>query len=489
MKRIITDPAIRNQPGNHITPTHQVRIKLSSGTWHMSSAVGYNSSMKSCLQELQLDGLVGPTHHFGGLSLGNLASMTHTGWQSHPRQAARQGLAKMRLVLALGIPQAILPPLERPDLCFLRQAGFCGSNATILQLAATREPHLLSIAMSSAFMWTANTATVIPSRDSTDGRCHLVVSNLAATQHRALEGKPRAAMLRHLFSSPEKVLVHDPLPASSALSDEGAANHSRIFRPGSSSGAHLFVYGRAHHTPTTDLPRRFQARQTAAASRAVARLGRLPGSRFVLARQQPQAIDAGAFHNDVVMVADGDCLLLHENSLVDQSQVLQVLRQYVPELNIFQVSGDDLSLTEAVESYLFNSQLLHTCSGRVLLAPEQSGKGPAYKIIQRMLNEGFIVQVRFQNLDQSMAGGGGPACLRLRVLLTPEELQTLAPGVHLNACKLQRLETWVDRHYREKLNPEDLADPLLLDEAQTALDRLTQILALGSIYRFQQVPL
>jgi len=70
--------------------------------------------MTSTGLELQLDGLVGPTHHFGGLSVGNLASMRHAGWQSRPRQAALQGLAKMRQVLALGVPQAVLPP--SPDL-------------------------------------------------------------------------------------------------------------------------------------------------------------------------------------------------------------------------------------------------------------------------------------------------------------------------------------------------------------------------------------
>src|SRR5262249_50753807 len=178
--------------------------------------------------ELQLDGMVGPTHHFGGLSFGNRASMRHAGWHSRPRQAARQGLAKMRQVLALGVPQAVLPPLPRPDMDFLRQAGWYGSDTEVLAQAAASAPYLVRLAMSRAFMWVANAATVIPSSDSADGRCHVVVANLLATPHRALEAAARATMLRHLFRDPNLVMVHDALPANPALSDEGAANHCRL---------------------------------------------------------------------------------------------------------------------------------------------------------------------------------------------------------------------------------------------------------------------
>jgi succinylarginine dihydrolase len=442
--------------------------------------------MEATVQEWQLDGLVGPTHHFGGLSHGNIASMAHAGWHSRPRQAALQGLAKMRQVLALGVPQAVLPPLLRPDLGFLRQAGFSGSDAAILRQAWTKAPYLLSVAMSSAFMWAANAATVIPSRDSQDGRCHIVVANLIATPHRALEGPARTALLRRLFPDPERLVVHDPLPASPALRDEGAANHSRLATTHAERGWHLFVYGQAPHLPRSDLPRRFPARQHHEASRAVARIGQLPPARALFARQQPRAIDAGAFHNDVVMVADCDRILLHEYALIEQDAVLQQLRHLLPTLRIYQVAQRALSLTQAVKSYLFNSQLLHTSAGYVLLAPMQSSDGPAAKVTQRLCHAGFVDRVIFQALDQSMAGGGGPACLRLRLPLTPQEAASMAPGVVLDEIKIGQLETWVKRHYREELTPADFADPHLLREVQQALDTLTQILALGAIYPFQR---
>ena len=299
--------------------------------------------MTSTGLELQLDGLVGPTHHFGGLSFGNRASMRHAGWQSRPRQAARQGLAKMRQVLALGIPQAVLPPLPRPEVGFLRQVGFRGSDDEVLTQAAASAPYLLRLAMSSAFMWTANVATVIPSRESADGRCHVVVANLVATPHRALEGSARAAMLRHLFRDPARVVVHDPLPPNPVLSDEGAANHCRLGARPADRGWHLFVYGRAHDTPKRDLPRAFPARQTYEASMAVARLGQLHLDRGVFVRQHPRAIDAGAFHNDVVMVGDGARLLLHEYCLVEQATVVRTLQRDFPALRVSQVAQRDLN--------------------------------------------------------------------------------------------------------------------------------------------------
>ena len=87
------------------------------------------------LIEVQFDGLPGPTHHFGGLSQGNLASQAHAGFRSRPRAAARQSLAKMRRLLDLGAVQAVLPPLLRPDLDLLRESGFTGDDGAVLGAA------------------------------------------------------------------------------------------------------------------------------------------------------------------------------------------------------------------------------------------------------------------------------------------------------------------------------------------------------------------
>jgi succinylarginine dihydrolase len=116
----------------------------------------------------------------------------------------------------------------------------------------------------------------------------------------------------------------------------------------------------------------------------------------------------------------------------------------------------------------------------------QSSSGPAAKVTRHLLDTGFIDRLIFQELDQSMAGGGGPACLRLRLPLTHQEVASMAPGVLLDETTLQQLEAWVDQHYRDELTPAALADPQLLREAQQALDALTQLLGLGALYTFQR---
>jgi succinylarginine dihydrolase len=246
------------------------------------------------------------------------------------------------------------------------------------------------------------------------------------------------------------------------------------------------VYGRAQQIRARALPKKFPARQSYEASRAVARVGRLPDERSVFVQQDPRAIDAGAFHNDVVMVADGDRILLHEHSWTKQKAVLRELRLRIPTLKVREIKATELNLGQAVRSYLFNSQLLSTPAGHVLLAPSESRRGASGRIARRLVDDGFVVRVIFQELAQSMAGGGGPACLRLRIPLAPTELAGLAPGILLTSGKIIRLEAWAKRHYRDRLVRRDLADPELLTESREALDELTSILDLGSLYPFQR---
>lgn len=401
----------------------------------------------SMVFELQLDGLPGPTLSHGGLSPGNVASQVHGGQVSRPRAAARQCLAKMRTVLELGVPQAFLPPLPRPDAGFLARLGLTPASA------AQEAPWLLAAAGSSAFCWTANLGTVAGNR--------LVVANLAALAHRRLEAPGRLAQLRRFAPG---LTVLEPLPEHVDLGDEGAANHTRI--RGSLGYCHLFVHGRDHATP----PGRHPARQTRAASEAVARLLGVTGE-ALHARQHPAAIEAGAFHNDVVMVGQGDRLLVHRQAWVDQPQVLGELVRRCGPLRIAEIQ--DLDLDQAVASYLFNSQLLETPVGWVLIAPGECAEGPARPVVDRLVAEGFIAQARFVPVRESMRGGGGPACLRLRL----PDPRVIAPCLHLDHRRIDWLEAWVDRHYRESLALAALADPALAGESAAALDELDHLLA------------
>src|SRR5215831_8578385 len=213
-------------------------------------------------REFSFDGLVGPTHHYGGVSFGNIASSQHEGEMSRPRQAALQGLEKMRALHELGVPQAIFPPHMRPELSLARRMGFRGSDLQVLQDLAREMPLHLAACYSPSSMWTANSATVSPSADSLDRKVHLTPANLQNKIHRCIEAPTTARILRAIFRDPERFEHHEPLPSTAALGDEGAANHNRFAPEHGSRGVQLFVYGESTISPWGPRPKVFPARQT-----------------------------------------------------------------------------------------------------------------------------------------------------------------------------------------------------------------------------------
>ncbi len=438
------------------------------------------------LTEYAFDGLVGPTHHYAGLSSGNLASTEHAGEIGNPRAAALQGLAKMRLVRGLGAGQAVLPPHERPNLRFLRQLGFTGSDADVLSAVHKYEPGLLSAASSASAMWAANAASVTPSVDAEDQRTHFTPANLSSMLHRSLEAPTTTRILRTLFADSERFVVHDALPMHSGYSDEGAANHTRLVT--SRTALHVFGWGRA--PGVTLAPRKFPARQARAASEAVIRLHRLPAEGALLWQQSPTGIDAGAFHSDVLAVGSGSFLMLHEHAFVDGAAFVRELEARLgDELCVLVASEDELPLAEAVARYPFNSELVPLANGRLaLLAPRESEEQPVTKaFLERVLAEpNAVEQVVYVDVNDSMRNGGGPACLRLRVQLSDDERAHVAGRVFFDAELDAALDAWVRRFYRDRLLQADLLDPKLLVEGRQALDELTTLLELGSIYDFQR---
>lgn len=447
------------------------------------------------MPEANFDSIVGPTHNYAGLSPGNVASTAHRGLVSRPRDAALQGLSKMRALAELGVPQGYLPPQQRPHLPTLRALGFAGDDASVLAAAAKEAPLLLARTSSASSMWAANAATVAPSDDSADGRVHLGVANLQTMFHRLLEAPQTLRTLRAVFPDPSRFLVHPALPASALLGDEGAANHTRLHARGASPcgtpGVHLFVYGRSEEDPRP--PRRHPARQTLEASSAIARRHRLDPRRTIFAKQSPEAIDAGVFHNDVIAVGHGPLLLLHEKAFEpdEKHRVLDSLRELLGDAFApVEIAASQMPLEAAVASYLFNSQLVTAGDGRTwLIAPAECESDPAVRAtIASLVSDPAVPidAVRYLDLRESMRNGGGPACLRLRVPLRDEEWGSVAPGCRYSPKQHARIEGWVRRRYRETLEPKDLADPQLLRESLEALDELTSILGLGSIYEFQR---
>lgn len=416
--------------------------------------------------EANADSLVGPTHNYSGLAKGNLASARHEGLVSHPRKAALQGLDKMRLLAEMGLPQLILPPHPRPFLPVLRQCGFKGEAADIIRQAAVETPSLLRDAASASFMWAANAATTSASADTADGKVHFTPANLCRHFHRSLETPYTAALLRAIFANSQYFHHHPALPTHPQFGDEGAANHTR-FTPtsGKNEGIAFFVYGDGENGQG---PTRYPARQTRLASETLARQHGLAKERVLYAQQHPNTIDQGSFHNDVIAVGNKHVLLCHEAAYVDQSAVLARLREAVPGLHIIEIKEEELSVPDAIRTYLFNSQLVSLADGTMrLIVPGECEEHPGVKTILERLVAGDnpIAGVEVVNVRESMQNGGGPACLRLRIVLTEEEWQAVHPGVKWSAALEKDLRRLIETHYREELHPSDIADPALYEEA------------------------
>ncbi|MGC1042961.1 N-succinylarginine dihydrolase [Pantoea agglomerans] len=438
--------------------------------------------------EANFDGLVGLTHHYAGLSFGNEASTRNQLQPSNPRLAAKQGLLKMKALADMGYVQGVIPPHERPNIAALRQLGFGGSDEQVLATAGKTAPGLLSAVSSASAMWVANAATVSPSADSLDGRVHLTVANLNNKFHRAIEAPETAWLLRSIFRDDRHFAVHDALPQVAMFGDEGAANHNRLGGAYGERGVQLFVYGR-DSSHEGKAPQRYPARQTLEASEAVARLHQLSPESVLYAQQNPAVIDQGVFHNDVIAVSNQQMLFCHQHAFVNQPELLAQLRLRVPGFVALEVPENRVSVKDAVETYLFNSQLLSRPDGTMMLVlPEESRQHPGVwrYLCEQVEADTPLKALKVFDLRESMYNGGGPACLRLRVVLTPQEQQAVNPAVLMNDRLFSTLNNWVDRHYRDRLTQADLVDPQLLREGRDALDELTKLLDLGNVYAFQQ---
>jgi succinylarginine dihydrolase len=280
--------------------------------------------------------------------------------------------------------------------------------------------------------------------------------------HRSHEGHGTLAQLRLAFADRAHFEIHPPVPGT--FGDEGAANHMRLCAGHGSPGVEVFVHGLRGGA--------FPVRQHDEAGRAIARLHGLDPERTLFVAQSEAAIAAGAFHNDVVAVANEHVLFAHEQAFEDRPGLHAELKRRLPEVEIIEVPASAVSLEDAIRSYLFNAQLVTLpAGGMALILPGEARETPSvWTWLQAMIaGNGPIRELLVVDVRQSMANGGGPACLRLRVVAEPEAVD---PRFMADEAKLDRLGAVVEAEWPERIAPEDLLDPRMwatMEGARAAL--------------------
>jgi succinylarginine dihydrolase len=431
-------------------------------------------------------GLPGCTHHYGGLSADNVASGLNSGSLSNPKQAALQVLELARLVMSLGVTVALVPPQMRPHMPLLRQY-YGGTDEEVIALAAKDAPRLLENASSSSSMWVANAATVAACVDCSDGRLHVVTANLFTNLHRRIEAEETYRVFSAIFKDVPDMVVHAPLSAAAGQCDEGAANHMRLAPRHADKGLNIFVYGTDGGEGNPE-----SARQTLSASKAVRVLAGIPDEQALYVRQNYAAIDSGVFHNDVIAVSNENLLLVHEEAYAGGRYDIQRISEAYGELHpgqallVLAVSEDELTVEEAVQSYLFNSQIVTKPDGTMaIIAPHEAlalHEGKAAAILEAIRDDGGnpVTELHYADLRQSMRNGGGPACLRLRVPMSEAQLQALRGSVNVvaNDILLETLARLIEKYYPDSLSVEGLGDAKLYAASKASVAEMHAVMRL-----------
>ncbi|MEQ1538418.1 MAG: N-succinylarginine dihydrolase, partial [Sphingorhabdus sp.] len=265
--------------------------------------------------------------------------------------------------------------------------------------------------------------------------------------------------------------VHGPVPPP--YGDEGAANFMRLCPSHSEAGLEIFVYGKSGGP--------FPARQHIEASKAIARAHRLNPDRTLFIQQAEAAIAAGAFHNDVVAVANERVLFTHEQAFEEPEAAYATIRDRMPEAEIVIVPAHRVSLADAVQSYLFNAQLVTLPSGEMalILPTEAQNNANVWGWLQEhVAGNGPIRKLVPVDVRQSMANGGGPACLRLRVVADPA---TVDSRFMADEAKLDRMAEVIAAHWPESISPAQLGDPTLVAQVKAARLALLTACDLGAL--------
>jgi succinylarginine dihydrolase len=216
-------------------------------------------------------------------------------------------------------------------------------------------------------------------------------------------------------------------------------------------------------------------------SKAIARAHRLDPAKTLFVQQSETAIAAGAFHNDVVAVANERVLFTHEQAFEYPEETYADIKRLMPEAEIVIVPADRVSLADAIQSYLFNAQLVTLPDGgmALILPSEAQENSRVWGWLNEMVaGNGPIRTLIPVDVRQSMANGGGPACLRLRVACDPA---TVDPRFMADEGKLDRIAGIIAAHWPETIAPAQLGDPALVSTVRKAREALLDACGLAEL--------
>ena len=439
------------------------------------------------MPEVNFDGLIGPTHNYSGLSEGNNASKENYSSPSNPKKAALQGIKKAETLISYGSQQGFFLPHERPFIPGLKKLGFNGTDEEILSLAFRHSKVLLNNFSSASSMWAANAATISPSPDTQDNKIHLTPANLNSMFHRSLETEFTYQQCKIIFPK-EYFEIHNPAVSISGYGDEGAANHLRISKSNNEKGFEIFVYGESGFKIDKTLVKR----QALEVSRSIAINHKLDMENTFFLQQKHQAIEEGSFHNDIVSLSNKNVFIAHEDAFQnrdDLKKMLNILESKIDNFQYIEISNSEIPLKDIISSYLLNSQLITNVDNemQLILPDEVKEYDNCLSWLDKLKQISDVKLFDYVDIRQSMMNGGGPACLRLKVILNDEELESLNQNFLMNNERLESIKLLIEKEYRDVLYPDDLKDPSLLDESRRVLDELTKIFGTGSIYEFQKL--
>jgi succinylarginine dihydrolase len=207
----------------------------------------------------------------------------------------------------------------------------------------------------------------------------------------------------------------------------------------------------------------------------------LDPARTLFTEQSEAAIAAGAFHNDVVAVANERVLFAHEQAFADKGALLDACERLVPGFDYVEVPAAEVPLEDAIRSYLFNAQLVTPpdCQPTLIVPTEARETPSVWRWIERhVAGNGPIRRVEVVDVRQSMANGGGPACLRLRVVADPA---TVDPRFIADAAKLDLIADVIRREWPEQIHNDELQQPRLIAQIEQARAALLQALDLSQL--------